>query len=95
MVLSWLGTAQAGGVRVMTPLLESAIETSSGRVSGVATDSGIIPAPIVVNATGAWGRELLSDLDLQVPMERHRLDMSYIDIRQQVSAISGLSLIHI
>ncbi|GIT48752.1 MAG: hypothetical protein Ct9H300mP14_06800 [Gammaproteobacteria bacterium] len=26
MVLSWLGAAQAGGVRVMTPLLVSAIE---------------------------------------------------------------------
>ena len=89
MVLSWLGAAQAGGVRVMTPLLVSAIEASSGRVSGVVTDSGFIQAPIVVNATGTWGRELLSDLDLQVPIEKHRLDMSYIDILQQVSAISG------
>ena len=30
MVLSWLGAAQAGGVRVMTPLSVSAIETRSG-----------------------------------------------------------------
>ena len=89
MVLSWLGAAQAGGVKIMTPLLVSAIETHSGRVSGVVTNRGNIQAPIVVNATGAWGSELLSDLDLQIPLERHRLDMSYIDVRPQVSAISG------
>jgi sarcosine oxidase subunit beta len=89
MVLSWLGAAQAGAVRVMTPLLVRAIETYSGRVSGVVTDSGFIQAPIVVNATGAWGRALLSDLGLEVPMEGHRLDMSYIDTRPQGSAISG------
>ena len=68
MVLSWLGAAQAGGVKVMAPLSVSAIETYSGRVSGVVTDHGNIQAPIVVNATGAWGSELLTDLDLQIPL---------------------------
>ena len=82
MVLSWLTAAQTSGVQLLTPLTATAITTESGRVTGVITDEGVVTAPVVINATGAWGRDLLGTLDLDVPLKNTRLDMTYIDTGQ-------------
>jgi sarcosine oxidase subunit beta len=78
MVLSWLTGAQENGVRLMTGLRAEAIETHNGRVTGVATPQGRIETPLVVNATGPWGRELLAPLGINLPLEARRLDMMYM-----------------
>jgi len=60
------------GVRV------KGIETLAGKVSGLATDNGMIECPLVVNATGSWASELLSALDIDLPMQARRLDTMYL-----------------
>lgn len=41
----------------------------AGRVSGVVTASGTIPADCVVVAAGAWSADLLREIDLPLPVE--------------------------
>ena len=78
MVLSWLGSAQENGVRLISGLRAEAIETANGKVTGVSTARGLIEAPLVISATGPWGRELLSPLGIDLPLEARRLDMMYM-----------------
>jgi sarcosine oxidase subunit beta len=51
------------GERVLT------IETTGGRVTGVRTSVGVIPADRVVLAAGIFGNELLGPLGLHVPLD--------------------------
>ena len=80
MVLSWLTAAQIQGARLLSGVRVTALRTASGAVAGVATDAGDIDAPAVVAATGAWGRELLDPLGVEVPLGRLRLDMATLEI---------------
>lgn len=45
------------------------IETANGRVTGVVTDKGTIPAGKVVVAAGIFGNELLQPLGYEVPLQ--------------------------
>ena len=78
MVLSWLTAAQENGLELITGLRVDAIETKSGRVTGVATADGRIETSVVITATGPWGRDLLSPLGIDLPLEVRRLDMMYL-----------------
>ena len=44
------------------------IEQAGGKVTGVETSSGVIPADIVVSCAGFWGRELGKMVGLKVPL---------------------------
>ena len=79
MVLSWLGAATAAGAEVLAPLAVEEILVSDGAVAGVATARGVIAAPLVVVATGAWARDLLDPLGVHVPIERRRLDLAMLE----------------
>ena len=79
MVLSWLAAATAAGAHVLAPLAVEGITTSSDAVTGVSTAAGEIRAPTVVAATGAWARDLLDPLGVEVPVERRRLDMAVLE----------------
>ena len=78
MVLSWLAAATAAGATVLAPVAVEGIMTSGGAVTGVSTAAGEIRAPTVVAATGAWARDLLDPLGVEVPVERRRLDMAVL-----------------
>ena len=80
MVLSWLTAAQIQGARLLSGVRVTALRTAGGAVAGVATTAGDIDAPAVVTATGAWGRELLNPLGVEVPLGRLRLDMATLEI---------------
>ena len=79
MVLSWLAAATAAGATVLAPVAVEGIMTSGGAVTGVSTAAGEIRAPTVVAATGAWARDLLDPLGVEVPVERRRLDMAVLE----------------
>lgn len=49
-----------------------AITTADGRVTGVATAAGALPADQVVLAAGAWSGRLLAPLGIRVPLETQR-----------------------
>lgn len=78
MILSWLTAAQASGLKLMSGVRVDAILTHGGRVSGVETAAGRIEAPVVVAATNAWARDLLTPVGIEVPIERRRLDMAWL-----------------
>ena len=44
------------------------IAQEGGKVTGVETDNGVIPADIVVSCAGFWGRELGKMVGLEVPL---------------------------
>ena len=79
MVLSWLTAASAAGAHVLAPVAVEGVTTSSGAVVGVNTAAGEIRAPVVVAATGAWARDLLDPLGVEVPIERRRLEMAVLE----------------
>ncbi|WP_423917142.1 NAD(P)/FAD-dependent oxidoreductase [Candidatus Poriferisodalis sp.] len=87
MVLSWLTAATAAGAAVLAPVAVDQILVSGGAVAGVATSAGEIRAPIVIAATGAWARDLLDPLGVEVPVERRRLDMAVFSQRPGAPAL--------
>ncbi|MCK8786392.1 FAD-dependent oxidoreductase [Roseomonas sp. NAR14] len=64
------GVQRAGGVFLRRRA--TAIATEGGRVVGVETDAGRVPAARVVIAAGAWSAPLLRPLGYRVPLESQR-----------------------
>ena len=60
--------ARAAGARIFENTLVTAIHTTGGRVSGVATDRGEIEADCVVLCAGMWTRELAASIGVNVPL---------------------------
>ncbi|WP_323993184.1 FAD-binding oxidoreductase [Nguyenibacter sp. L1] len=67
-VNAYLRAAGRLGVRTRFGACVQAIETRGGRVSGVRTDKGVLPADVVVLASGVFGNELLVPFGLSVPL---------------------------
>jgi sarcosine oxidase subunit beta len=68
-VLSYVAAAQRLGVEMRFGEQVRRIETVNGRVTGVATDAGMIAASHVVVCAGIFGNELLDPLGLAVPLQ--------------------------
>jgi sarcosine oxidase, subunit beta len=64
--------ARALGVDVHTFCRVHTIETTGGKVSGVATERGLLKAPLVVNACGALSPELCASVGVELPTKPHR-----------------------
>lgn len=67
---SYAAAAQRLGVTVETKAAVERILVERGRVQGVRTSAGEIHAPVVVNATGPWGNDLLEPLGINLPLTR-------------------------
>src|SRR6202008_1201644 len=59
-------TARAAVFRESTKV--TVIEQSGGRVTGVATSDGTIPADIVVSCAGFWGPEIGAMVGMDIPL---------------------------
>jgi sarcosine oxidase subunit beta len=70
---AFLAAARNRGARLVQQVQVTALTTRGGRVEGVVTTGGRFDAPIVINAAGAWAREvaLLAGLDLPITTWRH------------------------
>lgn len=70
--------AEARGVEVATFTSAIGLEVRGGRITAVQTDRGRIACDWVVNAAGAWSRELARwvGVDLPVKPERHEILVS-------------------
>ena len=64
--------AETLGVEVHTDTAATGLVVQKGRVSGVATASGTIATPIVVNAAGPWAAEVGRWAGLDLPLELSR-----------------------
>ena len=60
--------AQARGAVFRGNTRVTGIEQAGGRVTGVRTDDGVIPADIVVSCAGFWGVELGAMVGMDVPL---------------------------
>lgn len=59
---------QAAGVTYLASTPATGIETDGGRVTGVQTPNGIVPADIVVSCAGFWGVEVGAMVGMSVPL---------------------------
>ncbi|MGY1593628.1 FAD-dependent oxidoreductase [Geodermatophilus sp. SYSU D00708] len=60
--------AEARGARFQGSTRVTGIEQSGGRVTGVRTPDGVIPADLVVSCAGFWGQELGAMVGMDVPL---------------------------
>ncbi len=72
-------TSNTAATGVPTAAGEQTGVSSTAAVTGVATSAGEIAAPLVIAATGAWARDLLDPLGVEVPIERRRLEMAVLE----------------
>lgn len=70
---AFLAAARTGGARLVQEVEVTGVMMTGGRVQGVETRRGPFQAPIVVNAAGAWARQvgLLAGLDLPITTWKH------------------------
>jgi len=74
-VWGYASRAEALGARVLTFTRVIGFETSGGRLSAAVTDRGRIDCEVVVNAAGAWSREVAAVAGVKLPNhpERHEI----------------------
>ncbi|MGY1673704.1 GcvT family protein [Geodermatophilus sp. SYSU D00710] len=60
--------AEARGARFQGCTRVTGIEQAGGRVTGVRTPDGVLPADIVVSCAGFWGQELGAMVGMDVPL---------------------------
>lgn len=68
-VLGYLQRARAAGAHVVENARVSAIEVERGRISGVNADGQRIACATLVNAAGAWAREIGAMAGVELPIE--------------------------
>lgn len=71
-VTAYANRARDLGAEIMQGVAVTAIRTEGGRVTGVATTQGDFSAPVVINAAGPWGGQLIQPLGYDAPMEPSR-----------------------
>lgn len=72
----YTAAARAIGVDILTHTPVTGLHrNASGRITGVATNRGSISAPIVVDAAGAWTRQVADEEGIRIPVVpmRHQL----------------------
>lgn len=60
--------AAANGARLMPRTAVTCVKIEAGKVTGIETDQGSIRAPIVVDAAGAWTRQVAELSRIRVPL---------------------------
>ena len=67
--------AEARGASILARTTVTGVEISEGRVTGVETDRGFIRTRVVVDAAGAWTRQVAAMSGIRVPIvpTRHQL----------------------
>lgn len=78
LVWGWKDASASRGAEVVTQVAATGLRTSGGKVTHVETSAGPIACDWVVNAAGAWSRELARwvGIDLPVKPERHEILVS-------------------
>jgi len=74
---SLMNAARARGAVLMQDCPVTGIRVQAGRVTGVVTPKGEFSAPVVVNAAGAWAREVCHMVGLDLPLSTWRHETMY------------------
>lgn len=74
---SLMNAARARGAVLMQDCPVTGIQVQGGKVTGVITPKGEFSAPVVVNAAGAWAREVCRMVGLDLPLSTWRHETLY------------------
>jgi len=75
---SFMSAAKSNGAVFVQDCLVTGIRVKSGRVEGVDTSKGQYSAPIVVNAAGAWARQVCAMAGVDVPLGTWSHDVMFV-----------------
>jgi sarcosine oxidase subunit beta len=75
---SFLESAKRNGATLIQNCEVSAIYAAGGRVTGVSTTRGDFDAPILINAAGAWAKQVASLAEIDVPLETWTHDVAFL-----------------
>lgn len=75
---SFIEAAKRNGAMLIQNCEVTAIHAAGGKVTGVSTDKGDFAAPIVVNAAGAWAKQVASLAGIDVPLETWTHDVAFL-----------------
>ena len=75
---SLMNAAKARGAVFVQDCSVTGIRLQSGKVAGVSTSKGDFSAPIVVNAAGAWSRQVCQMVGLDLPLGTWRHDVMFV-----------------
>ena len=73
--IGYVRGAESRGVRLLPRTAVTRVDIEGGRVVGVETDAGSIRTPVVVDAAGAWTRQVADASGIDIPLvpTRHQL----------------------
>ena len=73
--IGYVRAAESRGATVLAGTTVTRVHVENGRVEAVDTDRGTIATPVVVDAAGAWTRQVAAASGIQVPLvpTRHQL----------------------
>ena len=75
---SLMDAAKRLGARLVQDCVVTGIQVVSDKVTGVSTSQGEFSAPIVVNAAGAWAKEVAAMAGVELPITTWRHDVMYV-----------------
>jgi sarcosine oxidase subunit beta len=75
---SFLEAAKRNGATLIQNCQVTSVHTEGGGVKGVGTDRGDFEAPLVVNAAGAWAKQVASLAGIDVPLETWTHDVAFL-----------------
>jgi sarcosine oxidase subunit beta len=75
---SFMNAARARGAVFVQDCSVNGINLQSGKVTGVSTSKGEFSAPIVVNAAGAWARQVCQMAGVDVPLGTWSHDVMFV-----------------
>ncbi|HEX5941102.1 MAG TPA: FAD-dependent oxidoreductase [Anaerolineales bacterium] len=87
---SFLEAAKRNGATLIQNCEVTAIRASGGRVTGVSTTKGDFDALIVINAAGAWAKQVASLADIDVPLETWTHDVAFLHRPQSLGKIPAV-----
>jgi glycine/D-amino acid oxidase-like deaminating enzyme len=73
--IGYVRAAEARGATVLSGTTVTRVHVEDGRVEAVETDRGTIATPVVVDAAGAWTRQVAAASGIEIPLvpTRHQL----------------------
>jgi sarcosine oxidase subunit beta len=75
---SFIEAAKRNGATLIQNCEVTAIHMAGGKVIGVGTTLGDLASPIVVNAAGAWAKQVASLAGIAVPLETWTHDVAFL-----------------
>ncbi|MEZ4532460.1 MAG: FAD-binding oxidoreductase [Thermomicrobiales bacterium] len=91
-VLAFAAAAARHGAEIRTGVEVTAISTSAGKVTGVITSAGPIPADIVIVTAGIYTPRLLGPLGLNLPLDvRHVPAVQTVPVAPMLDQVIGVA----